>query len=152
MKYIHRSMFYLNFARIAWLIMENWGPFRPSTHGLTWAHWIWGIQTMFYQFNILIVHLAYSDHDQLLYQIILTPFKHISAWGFYSSRLETGMKHNKFFRVMFCYVLCQIFYSSVMLCSVMWKSKFFVLCYVMCYVFDFFAKKAKMCFQKCALN
>ena len=35
------------------------------------------------------------------------------------SDFEAGMKHNKFFRVMFCYVLCQIFYSSVMLCSVM---------------------------------
>ena len=49
----------------------------------------------------------------------------------------TGMKHNRFFRVMFCYVLCQKKFYSVMLCSVMWKSKFFVLCYVMCYDFDF---------------
>ena len=35
------------------------------------------------------------------------------------------MKHNRFFRVMFCYVLCQFFSSSVMLCSVMWKIEIF---------------------------
>ena len=52
------------------------------------------------------------------------------------SRWQPGMKHNRFFRFMFCYVLCQKNFSSVMLCSVMWKSKFFVLCYVMCYDFD----------------
>ena len=52
------------------------------------------------------------------------------------SCVKSGIKHNRFFRVMFCYVLCQKNFSSVMLCSVMWKSKFFVLCYVMCYDFD----------------
>ena len=48
--------------------------------------------------------LKYFEHRPIIYQKY--PFK-------------AGMKHNKFFRVMFCYVLCQFFYSSVMLCSVM---------------------------------
>ena len=35
------------------------------------------------------------------------------------ARFMSGMKHNTFFRVMFCYVLCQQIFSSVILCYVM---------------------------------
>ena len=45
------------------------------------------------------------------------------------------MCYVNFFPQVLCYVL---------LCG---KSKFFVLCYVMCYVIDFFAKKGKMRFN-----